>query len=85
MNWHKSFTAALIEEDEKRLLALLDSMPEFESIEDMQSALELISRATKVFETKKSVLGSQMRNIKSEKKFFTSSAHSSPTRIDIHS
>ncbi len=85
MNWHNSFTAALIEEDEKVLFTLLDSMPEFERVEDMQSALELISRATKIFETKRGELGRQMLKLESEKKFVTSSTHPSSTRLDIHS
>ncbi len=85
MSWHNSFIAALAEEDERRMVELLDSLPPFENIEQMQSALELISEATKKFEIKKSELGRQMHEIENEKKFITSTRHNSTTLLDIHS
>ncbi len=85
MNWHKLFTAALIEEDGERLLSLLNSMPQFENIEQMQKALGLISQAIELFEKKKIEISHQMQKIEKEKKFMTSCSHSEFTHIDLHS
>ncbi|MCF6201895.1 MAG: hypothetical protein L3J42_07225 [Hydrogenimonas sp.] len=85
MNWHKSFTAALVTESIDELLSLIDNIPKFEKTEDMQSALELIKSATEIFERKKSELREQMQKIENQKKFITSSTLQSSVRLDIHS
>ncbi len=85
MSWHNSFIAALADEDEKRLTDLLDSMPAFESVEQMRSALELISEATNRFEAKKSQLRHRMDELEKEKRFLTSTGEDNDTILDIHS
>ncbi len=85
MSWHNSFIAALAEEDEKRLTDLLDSMPPFESVEEMSSALELISEATDRFEAKRSQLKRQMDELRKEKRFLTSTGERNDSLLDLHS
>ncbi len=85
MSWHNSFIAALAEEDEKRLADLLDSMPPFESIEEMSGALELIREASERFEAKRSQLRRQMNELDKEKRFLTSTGGKDDSLLDIHS
>ncbi|WP_457598369.1 hypothetical protein [Hydrogenimonas sp.] len=86
MSWHKSFTAALVEEDERALLLLLDEMPAFETVEEAEGALELVAEALRRFESKKSALQTQMQKVKTEKKFVDSEQIPLQTvRLDLHS
>ncbi|WP_456401804.1 hypothetical protein [Hydrogenimonas sp.] len=86
MSWHKSFTAALVEENERALLLLLDEMPAFETVEEAEGALELVAEALRRFETKKSALQTQMQKVKTEKKFVDSEQIPLQTvRLDLHS
>ncbi len=86
MSWHKSFTAALVEENERTLLQLLDEMPPFNEVVEMESALELLSQALHLFESKKCALHRQMQQIQAEKKFVDSEQISPQTaRLDLHS
>ncbi|WP_457595152.1 hypothetical protein [Hydrogenimonas sp.] len=86
MSWHKSFTAALIEEDERALLLLLDEMPAFETVAEAEVTLELVAEALRRFETKKNALQTQMQKVKTEKKFVDSEQIPLQTvRLDLHS
>ncbi len=85
MNWLKEFTAALVEEDERRLIALIDSLPEITSATEAESALELIKSATEIFEKKREDLKVQMAEIEKQKKFLSSDSVKTISILDIHS
>ncbi|BBG65697.1 hypothetical protein NNO_0994 [Hydrogenimonas sp.] len=85
MNWLNSFKAAIVEEDERRIAELLDSMPLFNNMEDMQETLQLIAEATKKFEAKRDDLGRQMNEIDNERRYITSTSYISTTLLDVHS
>ncbi len=85
MNWHDSFIVALVEEDDRRLSSLLDSIPAFESTEEIYGALELISEATKIYTAKRSKLKHHMDELEKERKFLTCTASSNGKVLDIHS
>ncbi len=85
MNWLKEFTAALVEEDERRLIVLIDSLPEFTNAAEAESALELIKSATEIFEKKREELKVQMAEIEKQKKFLSSDSVKTTSILDIHS
>ncbi len=85
--WIKAFKVATIEGDENLLVHMMESMPLFEDIEDMRTALALIREATKQLENKKKSLAKEMLEIKEAKKFLTSTKEESKIyrRLDVHS
>ncbi|WP_300367364.1 hypothetical protein [Hydrogenimonas sp.] len=86
MSWLDDFKIALIEEDEERLSSLITSMPNFETIDEMKSAMHLIDQAKTLFEKKKESLAKQMKEIEASKKFLTSSENSANNgKFDITS
>ncbi len=85
--WIKTFKVAIIEEDEDLLVQMVESMPLFADIEDMQTVLALIQEATKRFESEKRSLAKEMLKVKEAKKFLISTKKESEIhrRLDIHS
>ncbi len=85
MKWHDQFLSAVVDEDERRIISLLESMPDFTEKEDMERAMKLISEAKARFERKKEQLASRMRMTKRQKSFLETSLETSPATLDIHS
>ncbi len=71
--WLTRFKLALIQEDENRLLSLIENIPLFESENDMHQALVLIENASDLFEEKKSELNVEMQKVLKTKKYISSS------------
>ncbi len=85
MNWIDRFKIALIEEDESAMADLLASMPDFESVEEMRSAQQLIAQAIELFKGKKAEVARMMKEIETSRKFLTSETSELPNRLDITS
>ena len=87
MNWIDDFKIALIEENESKLLSLIDSMPtSFDDPDDIRSAMHLIDQARRLIEKRQRRLGEEMRQLETSKKFLTSSEEeTTDRRLDITS
>jgi len=86
MNWIDDFKIALIEENESKLLSLIDSMPSFDNPDDIRSAMHLIDQARRLIEKRQRRLGEEMRQLETSKKFLTSSEEeTTDRRLDITS
>ncbi|BDY12002.1 hypothetical protein [Hydrogenimonas cancrithermarum] len=86
IRWHEAFKIALIEENERELVSLLEKMPKFEHLDEMESALALIAEAKQLFEIKKKQLLDEMKKVRTAKKFLTNSEETfSEKKLDVHS
>ncbi|MGD9969295.1 MAG: hypothetical protein AB7S65_02460 [Sulfuricurvum sp.] len=81
--WLTDFKKALILEDFGAIEKLLNSMPRFESLEEMESAAYLFIECNKMLEKKKIVTAHSMQQIKHVLEFLKSSEPSSTTSLDI--
>ncbi|MDH5465049.1 MAG: hypothetical protein OEW60_05430 [Thiovulaceae bacterium] len=70
--WLDTFKLALIHEDEKQLLSLIQELPTFSLNEEMQQAQALIQNAIELFEGKKPELKEEMLKIRKTKKYLNS-------------
>ncbi len=69
MDFLKRLKIAVINEDKKTLKKLAEEKYEYSSIEEANEMLQYISKAKHILEKEKSVLLSQMNEIKKLKKF----------------
>lgn len=69
MSWLKAFKIALIQEDEKKLSSLIDTLPQFETAQDMQEASHLIEQAISFFKEVEKNASSEMQKIRKAKKY----------------
>ncbi len=85
MKWLDDFKIALIEEDESRLTALVESMPEEMSVEEAKAASTLILQAKKFLETKKSEVLAEMKKLAKTRESHVSSHNMSEdeNRLDL--
>jgi len=86
MSWIDDFKIALIEENETKLLSLIDTMPTFDDPDEIRTAMHLIDQARSLVEKRKRRLAEEMRQLETSKKFLTSSEEEAPDRrLDITS
>ena len=71
--WLDTFKLALIQEDEKQLLSLIQELPNFSLDVEMQQAQVLIQNAIELFEAKKPKFKEEMLKIRKTKKYLNSS------------
>lgn len=69
MPWIEAFKIALIQENDKKLLSLIDSIPEFESLQAMQEASYLIEQAIDFFKHQEKNASTEMQKIRKAKKY----------------
>jgi len=69
MSWLKAFKIALIQEDEKQLSSLIDTLPQFETPQEMQEASYLIEQAITLFKTIEKNASTEMQKIRKAKKY----------------
>ncbi len=72
MEWLDTFQLALIKKDEAALLQLIDELPQFPELQQMQKASILIEQAIELFKEKKETSASEMRKIKQAKAYLES-------------
>lgn len=83
MQWLKSFKIALIEEDEKKLKELIDTIPTFKNIDEMKEAFALISQAISMLKEKREKIQRDMNRLNKTKAFLNS--HSIKSSYEIFS
>ena len=69
MKWHERLKVSIIEKDYKELESLLDDMPEFEDMEDLNYTLNLIDEARNTISIEKDEMLKEMQKIQKAKKF----------------
>lgn len=69
MSWLKAFKIALIQEDEKKLSFLADTIPKFETLQAMQEASYLIEQAIIFFKKTENNASNEMQKIRKAKKY----------------
>ena len=71
MKWHERLKLSIIERDYKKLESLLDDMPEFKDMEDLNYTLNLIDEARNIISIEKEEILKEMQKIQKAKKFTT--------------
>lgn len=82
-NWVDSFKLALIKEDDKTIGKLLEEVPNFEDVEDMKVASNLIAEAISTFTKKRQETLEQMDYIKKSRKFLEDRELKQRERINL--
>ncbi len=79
MQWIKNLKIAIIEEDENKIDNLIQQLPQFNSLEQMQEAAHLMQEAYKLLKLKKDHAAASLLKIKKQKEFLqtTSTAKTS--------
>lgn len=86
MKWSNRLKIAIIDKDTDTISQLLESMPQFSSLEEMQEAFHLIKQAKTLLETLKAETLSQMNQIKKNIDFLNSTQNTQKqNRLDISS
>lgn len=67
--WLNAIKVAIINKNEAQAMNLVENLPAFENINDLQSARELILQVGAWLETEKKALAIKMEKLKSQKRF----------------
>jgi hypothetical protein len=63
MKWLETFKYALTQKDVKTIDSLINNIPEFNKLEEMRMAYNVIGEAKKQFEEKQMMIQQRMNNI----------------------
>ena len=63
MKWLETFKYALVQRDVKTIDALINNLPEFNEVEEMRMAYNVIGEAKKQFEEKQVLIQQRMNSI----------------------
>ena len=81
--WLNEFKVAIIEKNIKKIDSLIASMPEFESIDEMEEAFYLFKSADELLNTLKDETAKTMKKIKDNIAFIESTHTKNPPKLDI--
>ena len=70
--WNNELKVALATNDLVKIIALVDAMPKFDNLQEMEEAYYLISQSKSLVESKKDVLLHDMNKIKKNMNFIKS-------------
>lgn len=85
MTWINSLKIAIIEKDPEALEKLLDTLPQFTELEDMQSAESLLKEAWVLMHELRDETADSMKQIKKHMDFLNSTQAPSSNKLDIKS
>jgi len=83
--WLTKLKIALVEKNTKKLDELMDEIPKFDNIADVESALYLTLEATKLVEELKGQTSKSMMKIQNNIKYLKSTQHHTSMKLDIKS
>jgi tetrahydromethanopterin S-methyltransferase subunit B len=83
MTWLKEFKAAVITKNTSKISELIDAMPQFEKVEQMQEVAYLIKEAYTLLETLKDQTRVQMNQIKKNIDFIEATAKEKKNSFDV--
>jgi hypothetical protein len=69
MSWLQDFKLALIKQESVALASLIDTLPQFDTLEEMDEAKHLILQAITLFETLEKSSSIEMQKIRKAKKY----------------
>ena len=85
MGWFEEFKVALVSNDTKRIAQLIDTLPQFASLEQMQEAHHLLQEAKKRIEALKQATLQEREQIKKSLDYIKSTALRRGDRLDVNS
>ena len=83
--WLNELTVALVEKNTDKIGELLDTLPEFETLEEMQKAQALIKECLILLHTLKDETAATMNKLKKSRDFLNSTKYNSNGSLDITS
>ena len=83
--WLNKLQIAIIEKDTDKLEELLETLPEFDNIEQMQKASYLLKAAQELLFTLKDEASLSMKQIKKNLEFLNSTQSKPTSKLDIKS
>ena len=83
--WLKQLKIAIIERDTDKLDKLLNSMPDFDNLEDMQSASALLKEVARLLYELKDKTSASMKLLKKNIDFMSSTQANQTATLDIKS
>jgi len=83
--WIKEFKIAFIEENISKLLELIDTMPQFDSLHEMQEAQALIIQAHDELLPARDKAAKNLQELKKSKEFLQATHDNTPYKLDISS
>ncbi len=83
MGWLDSFKIAVVTQNTEQISALLDTMPQFDTVEEMQKALYLIKEGYILVDTLKAQTRTQLETIKKNIEFLESTAKAQENSLDV--
>ena len=83
--WNRQLKIALVEENEEAIDTLVGQLPDFDNVEQMERARELITQAKTMILQRKEAIAAQMREMETARKFLTSSKGQTASHLDITS
>lgn len=69
MSWLNSLKVAILNNDTQKALNLIETLPNFDNIDDLICARELVGTLLESLKSEKAALSKQMQRIKQAKKF----------------
>jgi hypothetical protein len=85
MTWINSLKVAIIEKDPEALEKLLDDMPQFSKLEEMESAQALLREANVMMQGLKDKTSETMKQLKKNMNFLNSTQAPLSNKLDIKS
>ena len=82
MSWHNELKIAIVSKDPQKISTLIDTMPTFEKLEEMQEALYLFKEAYNVLNALRNETLSQREQVKKSIEFLESTASQQENAID---
>ena len=83
--WLKSFKIAIVQKDLDKIASLLDEMPNFEHLEEMEEAAYLTQEALQLVTALKNRDAEAMKQLQKNIQFLKSTRNETPAKLDIKS
>lgn len=84
MQWAKELKIAIAEENETSIDKIIEQLPQFDSLEQMQEAAYLMQEAYKLLKLKKDQTASNLLKIKKQKEFLQATSTSTSSFDQSH-
>ena len=81
--WITEFQIALVQEDVDKLSSLIESMPAFESLEEMKTAQYLLKQAKELMLALQNNTRTQLKQLKKSISFMDAAARETGSKIDL--
>lgn len=81
--WMNEFKVALVEQNIKALEILINTMPQFETLEEMEETFYLMKQAKELLEDLKNETAKSMKKIKENIRYIESTRMKSASKLDI--